>query len=111
MLRGHDVQRGGRISADRLGARGFRTRRELGVGDDEFSYAYDGDRCKLWHDSRHDDFGTGLGGGRRRRVLLDLDEGIILFTVNGHLVEFDDEEEDGTRPAFDGVVEEGGSPR
>ena len=24
--------------------------RSLGVGDDEFSYAYDGDRCKLWHD-------------------------------------------------------------
>ena len=34
---------------------------------------------------------------------IDLDEGIILFTVNGHLVEFDDDDEDGARPAFDGV--------
>jgi hypothetical protein len=34
-----------------------------------------------------------------------LDEGIILFTVNGTLVEFDEEEEEeGTRPAFDGVA-------
>ena len=83
-------------------ARGFRPGPELGVGDDEFSYAYDGDRCKLWHDTRHDDFGRAWEAGDVVGYL-DLDEGIILFTVNGHLVEFDDEEEDGTRPAFDGV--------
>ena len=40
--------------------------------------------CKLWHGGGHDDFGRG-SGRRRRRVLCDLDEGIILFTVNGHL--------------------------
>ena len=44
-----------------------------------------------------------MGGGDVVGCYLDLDEGIILFTVNGSLVEFDDEEEDGTRPAFDGV--------
>ena len=82
---------------------GFRPGAELGVGDDEFSYAYDGDRCKLWHGGGHDDFGREWEAGDVVGCYLDLDEGIILFTVNGTLVEFDDEEEEGTRPAFDGV--------
>ena len=33
-----------------------------------------------------------------------MDEGIILFTVNGDLVAFDDGDEDGMRPAFDEVA-------
>ena len=61
---------------------GFRPGAELGVGDDEFSYAYDGDRCKLWHASRHDDFGRAWEAGDVIGCYLDLDEGIILFTVN-----------------------------
>ena len=97
VLRGHDVQRRNSIPADRICKRGLPAgSRELGVGDDEFSYAYDGDRCKLWHGSRHDDFGRAWEAGDVIGCYLDLDEGIILFTVNGDLVEFDDEDEDGT---------------
>jgi len=88
---------------------GFRPQAEVGVGDDVHSYAYDGDRCKLWHEGGHDDFGEEWTEHDVVGCFIDLDERHISFAVNGELVQFDDEERAGA-PAFDEIGGSGWFP-
>jgi hypothetical protein len=65
---------------------GFAPNNAAGVGDCPRSYACDGDRQKLWHDSRHDDFGDPWESGDVVTCFLDVDEAQIHFAVNGEVV-------------------------
>ena len=62
-----------------------------GVGDDCFSWAYDGWRQKTWNRASgdgHNDYATALkwSAGSVVGCLLDLDEGQISFSLNGELL-------------------------
>lgn len=55
-----------------------------GVGDDENSYAFDGQRCRIWHGSRSGDpYGREWSPGDVITCLLDLDSGSISYKING----------------------------
>ncbi|KAJ3085450.1 hypothetical protein HK102_014157 [Quaeritorhiza haematococci] len=56
-----------------------------GVGDDEFSYAYDGHRRKKWHGYAPKDnaYGEEWFSGDVITALIDLDEGAISYYRNG----------------------------
>ncbi|XP_078364575.1 RING finger and SPRY domain-containing protein 1-like [Oculina patagonica] len=61
-----------------------------GIGDDEFSYAYDGCRQLIWHGARSTPHhhrpwipGDVLG------LLIDLDRGKVMFSLNGNAIERD----------------------
>ncbi|RHZ29545.1 hypothetical protein DYB37_009115, partial [Aphanomyces astaci] len=56
----------------------------LGVGDDQFSYAYDGRRKKKWHHGISDDYWKqSCKAGDVVGCLLDLDQGNMSFMLNG----------------------------
>ncbi|ETV99325.1 hypothetical protein, variant [Aphanomyces invadans] len=56
----------------------------LGVGDDKYSYAYDGRRKKKWHNGMSDDYWKqSCKAGDVVGCLLDLDQGNMSFLLNG----------------------------
>ncbi|KAH9089407.1 hypothetical protein LEN26_019190 [Aphanomyces euteiches] len=56
----------------------------LGVGDDSYSYAYDGRRKKKWHNGVSDDYcKQACKAGDIVGCLLDLDQGVMSFLLNG----------------------------
>ena len=79
-------------SAHNTGNNGFLPNSDTGdgVGDDKFSYGYDGLRGKVFHDGKELDYGHGSGsdssGWKKGDVvgcLYDFTNGAISFSVNG----------------------------
>ncbi|KAJ3414201.1 hypothetical protein HDV05_006906 [Chytridiales sp. JEL 0842] len=72
----------------------FDAERGDGVGDDQYSYSYDGNRCKKWHVpiEEKNSYGTVWSPGDIITILLDLDKGQITYLQNGENlgVAFDD---------------------
>ena len=62
---------------------GFTATTDKGCGDDAFSYAADGMRCKVWHQGEHEAYGEEWEVGDVVGLLLDLDARTIAFSVNG----------------------------
>eukprot|EP00038_Savillea_parva_P017468 m.20421 g.20421 ORF g.20421 m.20421 type:complete len:748 (-) comp3789_c0_seq1:1612-3855(-) len=58
----------------------------IGIGDDVHSYAYDGCRGLLWHGPRHYAHGQRWKPGDVLGSLLDLNRGLIYFSLNGHVL-------------------------
>jgi hypothetical protein len=56
-----------------------------GVGDDDLSYSFDGNRCKKWHGyhPEDNDYGEPWQAGDVITCLLDLDKGEISYCRNG----------------------------
>ena len=58
----------------------------IGVGDSKYSWGYDGDRVKLWHDDGSLpalSYGATWRSGDIVGVLMDLDAKTIAFSLNG----------------------------
>jgi hypothetical protein len=59
----------------------------IGIGDDDHSYAYDGCRGLLWHGPRHYAHDQRWKPGDVLGSLLDLNRGLIYFSLNGHVLQ------------------------
>mmetsp|Transcript_4870 Transcript_4870/g.14657 ORF Transcript_4870/g.14657 Transcript_4870/m.14657 type:complete len:371 (-) Transcript_4870:16-1128(-) len=65
----------------------YQSDRGIGIGDDDYSFAYDGCRGVLWHQQKHPAHSQRWKPGDVLGTILDLDAGVIRFLLNGKLLD------------------------